>query len=197
MIRAVIFDLNGVIVRSPLLSDRFRDSFGVGDSEFLPALKQIMGKLRQPNAGDAFAHWKPFLAKWDVNLTKEQFYDFWFSAEKEDSGMIAIAEQLKRKGIRIFVLSNNFVERAAYYKKHFRFGKIFENIYYSFETGFVKPDKRAFEKLLKDNTLKAGECLYIDNQENNIETAKSIGIKTIYFAGDKELKKELEKISMV
>lgn len=137
-------------------------------------------------------YWKPYLAKWGVNLTKEQFFDFWFSAEKEIPELIEIAKKIKEKGIKIFILSNNFLERADYYKQNFKFlGEIFEKVYYSWQTGFVKPNPEAFRSLLIENNLKPGECVYFDNSKENVDVAVDLGMKSFIFEDAESLKKAL------
>ena len=182
MIKAVIFDLNGVFIQSPKLSDRFKQSFNVSEKDFLPALKEVMAKVRIPDAGKSFSYWKPYLQKWGVNLSEKEFFNFWFSAEKEVLEMTALAREIKNKGIRIFILSNNFQERAEYYAKTFSFMKeIPEKVYYSWQTGFVKPDKRAYEFILKENNLNPNETMYFDDSEKNVKIANSIGIQSYLF----------------
>jgi putative hydrolase of the HAD superfamily len=183
MIKAIIFDLNGVMVKSPALSKRFQKKFGVSEDKFYPALKEIMAKIRKPNAGDSFIYFEPYFKSWGLNLTKEQFFSFWFSAEKEVPEMMELAKQMKQKGIKMFILSNNFMERADYYKNNLSFPAIFDKIYYSWQTGFVKPDPRAFENLMLENNLKPEECVYFDDSEENIKMAKSLGIKAFLFEG--------------
>lgn len=117
MIKAVIFDLNGVFIQSSKLSGRFEEKFGIPSEEFMLTLKEVMPKTRMPNAGDAYDYWTPYLEKWKINITREDFFDFWFSAEKENSEMIKLAKELKSKGLKVFILSNNFIERAYYYEK--------------------------------------------------------------------------------
>jgi len=183
MIKAIIFDLNGVLIQSPNLSDRFEKKFNVAVEDFLLALKDIMAETRKPNARGAFVCWKPYLEKWSVRLSKKEFFDFWFSEEKENSDLIELAKKLNKNKIKLFILSNNFSERAVYYKKRFDFLNIFDKIYYSWQTGFIKPNPEAFINLLSENKLKPQECIYFDNSEENIEVADSLGIKSFIYEG--------------
>lgn len=181
MIKAVIFDLNGIFIQSPKLSDRFFQKYGIATEVFLPVLKETMAKVRKPNAGDVFGYWKPYLDKWSVSLTREKFLDFWFSAEQEISELVEIAKQIKTKGFQLFILSNNFSERAAYYTRTFPFLAIFNKVYYSWQTGFVKPGPEAFRNLLTENKLKSEECVYFDNSQENVEVANNLGIRAYLF----------------
>ena len=189
MTKAIIFDLNGVFIKSPKLSDRFQERFGVASEKFLPALKEIMAKVRMPDAGDAFTYWSPYLERWGANLIKEEFFNFWFSAEKEVPELIELAKEIKQKGIKIFILSNNFAERADYYKNNFSFLKLFDKVYYSWQTGFVKPNPEAFKNVLSGNNLKPEECIYFDNSEENVESAKGLGIDAYLFENINSIKK--------
>ena len=182
MVKAVIFDLNGVFIQSPKLSDRFEEQFGVPQKIFLPVLKEVMAKTRLPNAGDAFLYWQPYLEKWGVNLSKDSFFDFWFSIETEVPEMVALARELKKRGVKIFILSNNFMERAAFYNKNFLFLKeIAEKIYYSWQTGFIKSSIKAYQTVLNENGLKPDECIYFDDVKENVEVAMGLGIKSFLF----------------
>ncbi len=182
MIKAAIFDLNGIFIQGPRLSDRFKEIFGIETKDFLPVLKEIMAKIRKPNAGSAFSHWKPYLERWNVSLTEEQFLDFWFGAEKEIPELIELAKQIKTKGVKVFILSNNFAERADYYKKSSPFlTEIPDKVYYSWQTGFVKPDPQAFKNLLTENNLEPEECIYFDDLEENIKVANDLGMKAFLY----------------
>ena len=194
MIKAIIFDLNGVFILSPYLSDRFEEKFGVYAKEFLPALKEIMAKVRKPNAGGAFNYWRPYLEKWGVDLTKEEFFDFLFCGGKEDSKMVELVKKIKKKNVKLFILSNNFKERADYYKQKFPFlEEIFDKIYYSWQTGFVKPNPEAYKKVLSDNDLQPKECLYFDDSKENIKASNALGISSFLFEGSDQAEKILKR----
>lgn len=187
MIKAIIFDLNGVFIKSPKLSDRFASDFGISSEIFMPALKDIMAEVRMPDAQDFFEYWKPYFEKWNLNLTREEFLKYWFETEILDDKMVAYAKELKTENIKLFILSNNLRERSLYYDEHFQvLNEIFDKMYFSWQTGFVKPDISAYQKLLDDNNLKPGECLYFDDSEKNIAVAEFLGIKSYLFEGFKK-----------
>lgn len=195
MIKAIIFDLNGVFIQSPKLSDRFAQDFGVSPDKFLPILKEIMALVRKPNAGDSFKYWEPYLKEWGVDMNRDQFFEYWFKAEQEVPEMIELVKEIKQKNkeLKVLILSNNFIERATYYKKNFKFlEQIFDQVYYSWQTGFIKPDPEAYKKILSDYNLKPEECIYFDDSEKNIKAATGLGIKAFVFDGVKGVKRILD-----
>lgn len=66
-----------------------------------------------------------------------------------------------------------------------------DKVYFSWQTGFIKPDKKAWELVLEENKLKPEEVLFCDGQEKNIKTADGLGIKTHLYEGHEKLKKFL------
>ena len=164
MIKAVIFDLNGIFLQSPKLSDRFSKDFGVKTDVFLPKLSEIMDKVRKPN-------------------------DYWFKGEIQSEKMIAFAKSLRQRGVKVYILSNNFKERADYYNQYPWIHDAVDKVYFSWQTGFVKPDVRAWELVLAENNLKGEECLYFDDQDKNIKSAESLGIISFKFTNEEELEK--------
>ena len=181
MIKAVIFDLNGVFILSPKLSDRFEKDFGISPDVFLPALSDIMEKVRAPGAGPAFSYWRPYLALWGVHFSEEEFWKYWFEAETPSHDMIALAKELKQKGLKVVTLSNNFKERAEFYGHYPWMSGLMDKTYFSWETGFVKPNVDAWKRVLSDFSLIASEVLYFDDQEKNLEAARSVGIESYMF----------------
>jgi HAD superfamily hydrolase (TIGR01509 family) len=189
MIKATIFDLNGIFLQSPKLSDRFAKDFGISQEEFLPRLSEIMDKVRQPDAGRAFDYWRPVLENWKVNFTEEKFWEYWFKAEVPSEKMIEFARKLRSQGIKVFILSNNFKERAEYYGQYSWIHEAVDKVYFSWRTGYVKPDPRAWSLLLAENDLEAEDCIYFDDQEKNLRAAESVGIKSFLFTNELELEK--------
>lgn len=202
MKKAVIFDLNGVFIKSPLLSQRFEYDFGVQEDRFLDALKKVMAEVRQPNAPSVFSLWEPYFKEWGIRFTEEEFLNYWFGVEGEDEEMFQIARDLKEKGVKIYILSNNFTERAKYYKQNFQslgtnLRDVFDKVYYSWETGYLKPNPRAYTHILEDQGLQPEECIYFDDSNGNVGVANGLGIKSFLFRGPEETRGTLEMEGML
>ena len=58
------------------------------------------------------------------------------------------------------------------------FQSCFHQFYLSHEINLRKPEKEIYEFVLKENGLKAEECLFIDDTKENTDMADEIGIKT-------------------
>jgi HAD superfamily hydrolase (TIGR01509 family) len=190
MIKAIIFDLNGILIKSRKLGKRFEEDFGVTEDIFLPKLFDIMKEVRKPNARPAFSYWEPVLKGWHLNLSESEFWDYWFKEEYPSERLISFIKSLKeKKDIKIFILSNNFKERAEYYNHYPWIHNIVDKIYFSWQTGFIKPNPKAWELVLSENKLKPEECIYFDDKEENINVSKKIGIKSFLFTNEEELEK--------
>ncbi|MDB5189764.1 MAG: HAD-superfamily hydrolase, subfamily variant 3 [Parcubacteria group bacterium] len=192
MIKAVIFDLNGVFIHSERLSDRFERDFGVPVSEFLPKLGEIMDFVRKPGAEPAFRYWEPALKEWNISMTEEELWKYWFDAEIPSEEMIALARELKEKGIKVITLSNNFKERAEYYGHYPWMQDVMDKTYFSWKTGLVKPDVEAWKLVLSDFALEPSACLYFDDQQKNLDAAESVGIQSCMFKSPEDTRTIIE-----
>jgi hypothetical protein len=68
---------------------------------------------------------------------------------------------------------------------------IFDKIIISGTLGVIKPQKRIFEHMLTTCGLKPGDCIFIDDQQENIEMAESLGIQGILFKDFSQLRATL------
>lgn len=99
-----------------------------------------------------------------------------------------------RKKYRLFLLSNtnkiHITEVSKILKRNNQlkiWNRIFEKKYFSHEIGMRKPDKEIYDFVLKENSLKAAETLFIDDSEQNITGAKKAGLKTYFLKKGEEI----------
>jgi glucose-1-phosphatase len=107
--------------------------------------------------------------------------------------------ELKKAGFRLYYLSNFpndiWIQiRNGFRKKEYEFLKYFDGGLISAEAKLSKPDIRFYHALLEKYSLKAGECLYIDDLEANVKAAEMAGLKGITTSGSHEISGEVKKI---
>lgn len=106
-----------------------------------------------------------------------------------------------RKHYRTFLLSNTNAMHTPIYSAMFleKSGKpmeaFFEGIFLSHKLGMRKPDLEIFEYVLKINGLNPAETLFIDDAQENIQAAASLGIQTIHLVPPVNLQKIFSEFS--
>lgn len=88
---------------------------------------------------------------------------------------------LRRKGYRLWLLSNAQRVFTAYELRHLGLGEEFDGVYISSDYGCRKPDVRFFRALLEEQRLDPAACLMIGNdRETDIAGAQAAGLDTLY-----------------
>jgi len=108
-------------------------------------------------------------------------------------GTESIVRELKEKGYALYALSNFSAETFPLTKKRFDVFNLFDGIVLSGEEKINKPDPEIYRRLLTRYGLKAEECLFIDDNLENIKAAQKLGFQTIHFTAANELRGELTR----
>ena len=96
-------------------------------------------------------------------------------------GVFEALEALRRKGFRLWLLSNAQRSFTAYELRHLGLDNQFDGIYLSSDYQCRKPDLRFYQALLSDQQLNPRACLMIGNdRETDIAGAKAAGLATLY-----------------
>ncbi len=64
----------------------------------------------------------------------------------------------------------------------------------SAEVGIAKPDPRIFQITVDRLGVLPGEAIFVDDFIENIESARTFGLKTIHYQGNQSLYREMEMI---
>lgn len=93
--------------------------------------------------------------------------------------------RLRAAGYRLFLLSNTnemHWDRACRLLEYgeYRAADYFEHAYLSNEMNLVKPDPAIYAAVLAQSGLKAEETLFIDDREENLTVAATLGIQTFH-----------------
>ncbi|HUR11016.1 MAG TPA: HAD family phosphatase [Flavitalea sp.] len=188
-VQSIIFDLGGVIldIDIPKTKKAFEDLgvkdfskfFGIGHASSI-FKDQETGRISDDDFIEALNKMG------NSRLTKDDVLKAWNAMLiRFPPARIELLKRLRKKH-RLFLFSNtNSIHLQAFQQMFIReFGysleDLFEKVYYSHVIGLRKPDAASFEYILNDSRLSAGETLFIDDAENNIEGAKAVGLQTFY-----------------
>lgn len=198
MIKALILDLNGIFLESEYLSKRIEKEYDIPGDKFFEGLEKVLQKTRVSDAEPFFRLMKPYLKDLNFNISEEEFFNFWFEGERLNPKAMKLVKDLKNREIKVFILSRNFRERTKYYREKFpQIFEIVDQVYFSWETGFVKPDPGAYEMILQENDLRPEQCLYFDDSDKNVESAKNIGLKAFLYKDIDKIRNTLEDFKVI
>ena len=107
---------------------------------------------------------------------------------------IDLLKELKSMGYGIYGLTNWSAEKIGYAFANYSFFSLFDGIVVSGVEKVVKPDRKIYEILLERYSLKPGECVFIDDNQDNVDMAKVLGINAIRFDNIGNVKEHLETL---
>ena len=126
--------------------------------------------------------------KHPIFLLRRQLY----SAHKPEKELFLLIKKLKQN-YKIYLLSNHAREWFNSQNKKLKLENIFDGILISFQAKTAKPNIKIYKLLIKNFNLNPKECLFIDDQKENLTPAKKLGMKTIHYQNPDQLKKELKE----
>lgn len=107
-------------------------------------------------------------------------------------------QDLKNAGYRVLFLSN--WSAMTYRKMKEQGGLTFEELtdggIWSFNAHVAKPDPEIYRMLLKSYHLDPGRCVFIDDNQENIDAARLVGIPSVRFKGYDDVRAQLAKIDI-
>lgn len=197
MIKAIIFDADGVLVLGKHNGKRFTQIF----SEKFNLPIEVMTPFFENEFRDCLTGKKDLkeelpkqMKAWKWDKSVEELLEFWFSEEsKINEPLIKLLPSLKKKGIKLYLGTNNEKHRTKYLLEEIGLNKHLDHAYASFSVGHKKPDKEFFEHIITDIGLPPHEILFVDDDINNVEGAKAVGINAEFYSGFDSFKKSLKK----
>lgn len=122
----------------------------------------------------------------DLKCSREELIEAWCGLLLDiPQKRIDLIDTLRKK-YSVFILSNTSDIHIQVINKMIQdqFGRpdlkaLVEKAYYSYEMKMRKPNKEIYLTMLSDAGIKAKETLFLDDNRENIEGAKKLGIHTI------------------
>ena len=187
-IKALYFDLGGVIVRTGDKTSRTRlaAEFGMTYDEMdkfvfacATAALASVGKLTEEE------HWLDVTRRLkrpesDMPRIRETF----FGGDTVDKDIISLLRSM-RKTHRTGLISNAWDGLRPWIVSQ-KFDDAFEHMTISAEIGIVKPDARIYEHALEKLGVKADEAIFVDDVEKNIAACEALGMHGVLFRSSEQ-----------
>ncbi|TIC84365.1 HAD-IA family hydrolase [Nocardioides sp. GY 10127] len=98
-----------------------------------------------------------------------------------DPGSMALVAALRAHGYGVHLGSNQERNRAAHMDRTFGYPDLFDTACYSYLLGVAKPDPEYFRRCLERIGAPAHEVLFVDDREDNVESARSVGLPALHW----------------
>lgn len=196
-IRAVIFDLGGVLVRTEDRTSRTRLAERAGLTYMeLSELVFDSQSARRAMRGEITTeeHWEEVNKK--LGLSKEEYpqvpLEFW-AGDRLDENLVNYLRGL-RPQYKTALLSNAWDDLRQMIEEIWKCADAFDQMVISAETGLVKPEPPIYEKVVSDLMVKPKEAVFVDDFPENVAGAKAVGLEAIQFFSPEQILQDLEKL---
>lgn len=197
MIKAILFDGDGMLINKPLLfSQHLSRDYNVP----IEIINEFFKTDFQPcliGRADLKEVIKPHLKLWNWPGTVEELLNYWFASENYiDPEIIKSIVDFKAAGLKCYLHSNQEAYRADYMTEVMGLDKIMDDIFSSAHLGVKKPEQ-TFWRVVTDilSPLNKNEILVWDDDPENVKSAKQFGLNaelyTNYQAFTETMKKYL------
>jgi putative hydrolase of the HAD superfamily len=142
--------------------------------KFSPALKgQISVKDLLPS----------YLNEWGWRSSIDEFLRLWVDSEREpDPDMIKLVQELRTKGYRCCLATNQESNRANFMRSEMKFSEVFDDLFISSDIGFMKPEPEFYLSISERLNVVPSRLHFIDDQQHYLDAAAKQGWNTHLFS---------------
>jgi putative hydrolase of the HAD superfamily len=200
LIRAVISDFGGVLTNKLIEAfAAFQDETGISTEQLGRGMQRVSERdgeypLFRLERGEVTE--RDFLEDLAWGLEEElghrptlhRFREIYFEALHANEPVLELMRELRDRGFRMAILTNNVREWEELWRSKLPLDEIFELIVDSAWVGMRKPEPEIY--LLTIERLNAGlapsECLFLDDNEQNVDAARELGMLAIQFRSNEQ-----------
>jgi putative hydrolase of the HAD superfamily len=194
-IRAVISDFGGVLTNRLIEAfAAFQNETGISteqlgrgmqrvaerDGEY-PLFRLERGEISEPTFLEDLS-WG-LEAELGHRPTLHRFREIYFDALHANQPMLDLMRELRDRGLRMAILTNNVREWEELWRGKLPLDEIFQVIVDSAWVGMRKPDPEIYLLTIErlGGGLEPSDCLFVDDNQLNVEAARELGMTAVQF----------------
>jgi epoxide hydrolase-like predicted phosphatase len=195
-IRAIIFDLGGVLLRTADFSPReqLASSMGMNRDELEELIFGGKSGVRAQKGEISVEEHLEYVRN-KLGCSREDFkevLDIYFAEDVLDFDLVDYVRNLHIR-YNTALLSNSTSDLRERIAEKWHFEDAFDSMIISGEVGVSKPDPRIFRLALDKLGVNAHEAIFVDDVADNVEAAKAAGMNAIQFKTPAQVRREIEQ----
>ena len=199
MLKAIVFDFGGVLVRTEDQTSRRRWELQLGLAEReLARLVFDSDIANRATVGDAdeAAVWSYVASQLKLEAAQLAALqsDFW-AADKLDEDLVALVRAL-RPQYQTAILSNAWASSRELFTRKFGLGTAVDVIFLSSEERLAKPDPRLYQRVAERLGVQPGEAVLVDDFLANVEGARAAGWQAIHYRAGMDVRAALAELGV-
>ena len=196
-IRHIFFDIGGVLGSNGWdheQRERAVERFGINSEDFEWRHKEVVSDWEEGRITlDEYLDIAVFHTV--RSFSREEFIEFMYSQSIPDEGAIEIARRLSREaGYTLMTMNNEAEELNTFRIDKFGISQIFEAFLSSCWLGVRKPIRRFYHRGLGIAHAEATTSLFIDDRQQNLISASTLGMNVVHFKSAEQLRSDLERV---
>ena len=195
-LRAVFFDIGGVIVRTEYQAPRERLAERLNMTyEDISKIVFESETARKASIGEVSVeeHWLAVARKLRLPASEaESIRAEFFAGDVIDRDLLTFIRSLRPR-YKTGVISNAWGDSRDYIVKN-QFDDAFDSLILSAEIGMMKPQPEIYQWALKQAQVEANEAAFVDDMPRNIEAANALGMHGIVFRDPAQVKENLKTL---
>lgn len=195
-IRAVFFDLGGVIVRTEYQAPRQHLAERLGmeyDDLNRIVFNSETGYQASIGAITSLQHWEAVMKRLKRPFPEmAAIRDEFFAGDIVDREILDFLRSL-RGGYKTGLISNAWSDLRDYIVRE-KMDDAFDHIIISAEVGVAKPEAEIYQIALEQAGVRPGEAVFVDDFNENIEGCEKVGMKGIHFSDPQSVLQQLRKL---
>lgn len=205
-IKGILFDMGGILVSTPgptsaeLFAGRLIREYGVSENNLEEILEKVIVLWNSGLESPGVNFWRKFCKRLRIkNAPLQRFNSFamqdYKSSTRPNKEVLSLVKRLKNN-YKLGILSNTNRVAVAVNRKR-RILRDFDVLVFSHQAKFIKPQRKIYQMAVKKMRLPVKNLLFIDDKLKNVQFSRKFGMKAIHFHSFPQLKRDLEKLSVL
>jgi putative hydrolase of the HAD superfamily len=196
-IRHIFFDIGGVLGSNGWDREQRTEAvrkFGLNADDFQWRHEEVTGEWEEGRITiEEYLDISVFYTQRD--FSREEFIEFMYSQSIPNEATIQLARLLSRQpGYTLMTLNNESEELNRHRIEKFGISQIFEAFLSSCWLGVRKPIRRFYHRALGIAHAEPASSLFIDDRQQNLIPASSLGMNVLLFKSAEQLRSDLERL---